>query len=81
MSPEPAARLPPPGRPVGNNSSLAASSLLDMDQDRLDYADPEPLRRPHPWTWLEVAILLLAIGIAVPLLVGIAVSFALFGSQ
>jgi hypothetical protein len=52
-----------------------------MDQDRLDYADPETPRRPHPWTWLEVALLLLAIGIALPLFVGIAVGFALIGSQ
>jgi hypothetical protein len=38
-----------------------------MDQQREDYAEPG-VRRPHPWTPREIAILLVAVGIALPVL-------------
>jgi hypothetical protein len=36
-----------------------------MDQEHADYADPESRR--HPWTALEVAILLLIILLGLPI--------------
>jgi hypothetical protein len=39
-----------------------------MDQERADYAEPEGVRRRRPWTLAQIAFLLIAIGIAVPVL-------------
>jgi hypothetical protein len=50
--------LPPPARPANTEG---------MDQERADYAD-HPTGRRRPWTLTQVAILLIAIGIAVPVL-------------
>jgi hypothetical protein len=46
-----------------------------MDQERADYADYESIRRERPrrpWTLLQIVILVIAIGVAVPV-VGILV--------
>ena len=46
-----------------------------MDQERADYTDDESVRRERlrrPWTLLQIVILVIAIGVAVPV-VGILV--------